>query len=863
TVSSGPTTTRARRMKPSARRSEQTCNRPARAKQTPRPDFPVGAICFLSRGGDLVVARLELLVKLFLVELVVDELNHFLACGRLLSQETRGDVRIRQFVGVPLQHRTAIFLVPVEARPRRDQLADDHVLLQADERVLLTGDRRACQHLDRVLEGRRRQEAVRAQGGLRDAEQHVLGARRRTTKLDDLLVDAPQQQLIDHLARQQFGVTTARYLHLRQHTADDHLEVLVGDVHALLAVHVLYLAEQVVRGCFHAQDLEDPVRVLRAFGERVARLDTVAIAQAMGRAIRIANLDDTGCARKLVLALLTALPRDPQDVPVDGYTPVVLGRKDFLAALGERVANRDLSAVLDKHLPLADIVLLVEDFGVHHADVADALALVDVHDAVDVADDGFTLRLLTRFEDLFYTRQTGGDVAPLLCRTARVEGTERELRARLANRLGSNDTDRRADSHQVTTTQVAAIAKLARAEGELARHWRAHIHVLHARPLDQLGFFLLDHLVAVHDELTRLRVVHRPRRHTTNDTLVHRLPGHRFGGPDPDAGFGPAVMAVDDHVLRNVHQTAGQVTCVRGTQRRVSQTLAGAVRADEVLKRRQPFTEVAQDGQVDDTTGRIGHQTTHTRKLSNGAHPALRGARVGHDRHAGVFVQRPAHSFLHTLLGACPLVDGRLVALILSQQTTAVLAVDLADGCLRLAEDNRALLRHGQVADGDRRTGVCRILEAQVLDRVHNIDRDLRAKPSVRLPDKLVHALLVKGTVHPAKFVRQDAVEDAAAHRRHDRLIRLLHVPIVDVLDQDRRVQLHLPQRERHLDFVDVVEGAQFRGVDTVQPLIRSFHRQIVHAEHHILARANDGRAVCWLEQVPRAEHQLAGLFHG
>src|SRR5690606_21774974 len=137
TVSSGPTTTRARRMKPSARRSEQTCNRPARAQHTPRPDFPDGALCLLSRGGALVVARLELVANLILVQLAVDELTRSLACRRLLSQATRGDVRVRQFVGVPLHHRTAFFLVPVEARPRRDQLADEHVLLQADERVLL------------------------------------------------------------------------------------------------------------------------------------------------------------------------------------------------------------------------------------------------------------------------------------------------------------------------------------------------------------------------------------------------------------------------------------------------------------------------------------------------------------------------------------------------------------------------------------------------------------------------------------------------------------------------------------------------------------------------------------------------------
>src|SRR5690606_616003 len=45
-----------------------------------------------------------------------------------------------------------------------------------------------------------------------------------------------------------------------------------------------------------------------------------------------------------------------------------------------------------------------------------------------------------------------------------------------------------------------------------------------------------------------------------------------------------AVLLADDDVLRDVHQTAGQVTGVGGTQRRVRQTLTGTVRGDEVLQ---------------------------------------------------------------------------------------------------------------------------------------------------------------------------------------------------------------------------------------------------------------------------------------
>ena len=51
-----------------------------------------------------------------------------------------------------------------------------------------------------------------------------------------------------------------------------------------------------------------------------------------------------------------------------------------------------------------------------------------------------------------------------------------------------------------------------------------------------------------------------------------------------------AVVFTHDHILRNVHQTAGQVTRVSGTQRGIGKTLTSTVSCDEVLQHRQPFT---------------------------------------------------------------------------------------------------------------------------------------------------------------------------------------------------------------------------------------------------------------------------------
>src|SRR5262245_8468912 len=67
--------------------------------------------------------------------------------------------------------------VPLEAGGGRDQLADDHVLLQAAELVDLALEGRVGQHLGRLLEGGRREERLGGQGRLRDPQDQGLEAR--------------------------------------------------------------------------------------------------------------------------------------------------------------------------------------------------------------------------------------------------------------------------------------------------------------------------------------------------------------------------------------------------------------------------------------------------------------------------------------------------------------------------------------------------------------------------------------------------------------------------------------------------------------------------------------------------------------
>ena len=107
-----------------------------------------------------------------------------------------------------------------------------------------------------------------------------------STRLAVLLGVAPG---VDLLAGQERAVARLRDGHPPQHLADDHLDVLVVDRHALVAVHVLHLVDEVLLGLAHALDLEQLLRVERALlvaDQTVAGLHVLAVAHTEVRTTR-------------------------------------------------------------------------------------------------------------------------------------------------------------------------------------------------------------------------------------------------------------------------------------------------------------------------------------------------------------------------------------------------------------------------------------------------------------------------------------------------------------------------------------------------------------------------------------------------
>src|SRR4029077_10873145 len=181
--------------------------------------------------------------------------------------------------------------VAVDAGTGRDQLSDDHVLLQAVEPVAAAVDRRIGQHSRGLLERRRRQPRVGRQRRLRDTHQH------RATARGLAALGTPPTVLGLELAT--FGQRAGQELRrariddraATQHLPDDHLDVLVVDRHALSAVDLLDLLDEVDLHLAGTLDAKHLVRVGGAFHQLLAHLDVVAVGeQPLGAVVVLEHL---------------------------------------------------------------------------------------------------------------------------------------------------------------------------------------------------------------------------------------------------------------------------------------------------------------------------------------------------------------------------------------------------------------------------------------------------------------------------------------------------------------------------------------------------------------------------------------------
>ena len=212
-----------------------------------------------------------------------------------------------------------------------------------------------------------------------------------------------------------------------------------------------------------------------------------------------------------------------------------------------------------------------------------------------------------------------------------MERAHGKLRAGFADGLRGDDADRFAEFDHAARSEVAAVAQRADSATRFAGEHGANAYALDTRALNRVGELFGDFLVHVHDHVA-FEVLDLVERNAADDAVAQRLDFDAGfdDGFDEDAVAGAAIALVDDHVLRDVHEAAGQVARIGGLERRIGQALTRAVRRDEVLQHVEAFAEVGGNRRLDDFAGRLGHQTAHAGKLTNLLFRSA-SAGVGHD----------------------------------------------------------------------------------------------------------------------------------------------------------------------------------------------------------------------------------------
>ena len=210
-----------------------------------------------------------------------------------------------------------------------------------------------------------------------------------------------------------------------------------------------------------------------------------------------------------------------------------------------------------------------------------------------------------------------------------MEGTHRQLCTRLTDGLRRNNADCLADLDCLAGCHIRTVALCADPDmGTAGKHVTNLYGCICARFLnllccyDSCGASWRNHMICFYNHIAVI-IINRLTGATSRNTLfqtfndflavVKRLNPHARNFFVLTA----AVYLVDNQLLRNVYETTGQVTGVRGTKRGIGKSLSCAVCGNEILEYVKTFTEVGLNRELNRTSRRIRHKTTHTGKLLN------------------------------------------------------------------------------------------------------------------------------------------------------------------------------------------------------------------------------------------------------
>src|SRR3546814_730389 len=284
-----------------------------------------------------------------------------------------------------------------------NQAPDDHVLLQAAQAVAGAAHGGLGQHAGGLLERGRGDERLGRQRGLGNAQQDRLELRRQFALGFQPDVVLEHALALGLLAVQEAAVALVGDLDLAQHLANDHLDVLVVDLHALQAVDVLDLLGQIDGQRLDAQQAQDVLRARLAVHHGLALLhvlafehdDLAVLGNQLLVLVALGAADDQALLALGVLAEADHAGLFGQDRLVLGLAGLeqvgharqaagdVAGLGRFLRHLGDHVAHADRGTVLQVDDRARRQQVLRRQVGPGDGEVL-ALLVDDAHDRAQV-----------------------------------------------------------------------------------------------------------------------------------------------------------------------------------------------------------------------------------------------------------------------------------------------------------------------------------------------------------------------------------------------------------------------------------------------------------------------------------------------
>ena len=221
---------------------------------------------------------------------------------------------------------------------------------------------------------------------------------------------------------------------------------------------------------------------------------------------------------------------------------------------------------------------------------------------------------------------------------------------------------------------------------------------------------------------------------------------------------------------------------------------------DEVLQNREPFTEVRRNRRLNDLARRLRHQPSHPGQLTDLLLTPSR-AGVSHDVDR---IERTTQ-----VLGVLHFAEhrvGDLLGHVRPEGNHLVLALTVCDGTVQILLlhtehivvgplDQICLhLWNHEVIDPDREPGLRRPVEAEILEVIQHLHRQLETVMEVAVLHKLLQALLLQQTVDERKHLRQSIVEQHPTDRRiHDLALQRLDSGMEHVLVVAAHGEIHEP----------------------------------------------------------------------